>query len=97
MSAARILTRAEIIIRSDVAHREAQRRCWPEPWFVTCPDCDGYGASVRAGCPSYWPDGSENNEETPCPTCAGTGRAEQEVQPVECDDDLPLTSAHEGK
>ena len=56
-----------------------------ETRFVTCPDCDGYGAHVIGH--GYFSDGSENNEERRCPTCEGTGRSEQEVQPVECDDD----------
>jgi hypothetical protein len=54
--------------------------------FVECPGCEGYGAHVIGH--GRWPDGSENNEEVPCLMCEGTGRAEQEVEPVEYDDDL---------
>ena len=57
-----------------------------ETRFLTCPDCEGYGAHVIGN--GHFADGSENNEERPCQTCEGTGQAEQEVEPVECDDDL---------
>lgn len=52
--------------------------------FVTCSDCDGYGAHVIGR--GRWPDGSENNEERPCPTCSGTGTAETVVAPITLDD-----------
>ena len=68
-----------------------------ETRFVTCQSCDGYGAHVSAGYPSRWPDGSENNVETPCPECEGTGRAETRVYPVERDDDLTETDTPEQK
>lgn len=69
---------------------EHNRLSWPEPWFVTCPDCDGSGEKPigvwthEHGCGyGHWADDAE-----PCQTCAGTGRAEREVQPAECDDDV---------
>ena len=57
-----------------------------ETRFVTCSGCDGSGVYVIGH--GRWPDGSENNEERPCMGCDGTGEVEQEVEPVECDDDL---------
>ena len=60
-----------------------------ETRFVTCPDCDGMGEKPigvwvhEPGC-GY---GHMADDAVPCLTCAGTGRAEQEVKPVECDDD----------
>jgi len=55
-----------------------------ETRFLPCPECDGYGAHVTGR--GQWPDGSERNEEHPCPTCSGEGQAEQEVWPVECEE-----------
>jgi hypothetical protein len=48
--------------------------------YVTCPECDGYGAIVIGH--GYYADGSENNEERPCPTCGGQGSIEAAVQPI---------------
>lgn len=59
-----------------------------ETRFVVCPECDGYGAYVVGD--GHWPDGSERNDEVPCPVCDGTGRSEQPVEPMTLEDALAL-------
>jgi DnaJ-class molecular chaperone len=58
--------------------------------FVPCDACGGSGVWVEAN--GYWPDGSENNIEHPCPECDGTGTRETAVDPV-TQDDLGRASA----
>lgn len=55
--------------------------------FVTCPECDGSGVHVIGH--GHFADGSENNEEVPCPTCEGYGTAETEVEPLTEADIVP--------
>lgn len=58
-----------------------------DPIFVTCEDCDGYGARVVP--PRYHIHGRWDvdppeyyNEEVPCEMCDGTGRMIAEGDPI---------------
>ena len=46
----------------------------PQPWFVTCDECNGSAVMVVGH--GHFADGSENNEEVPCPACKGAGVVE---------------------